>query len=145
MLVLWSLGGTLVFLSLSIVVNKAMREYRESKADHLRAELEPTILAYVNGQGERLAPQLPHLNAFGRRVVEGILLDNARFLKGFSKERITRACEELGFVSEKIRQLGSPRWWKRSEAAEKLGMMMSPAIDSRIAERSFSPIPKSFL
>src|SRR5262249_40519358 len=84
------------------------------------------ILAYVNGHGERLASQLPPLTRFSRGVVEEILLDNARFLKGAARDRITAACEDLGFVRDRMRQLKHPRWWKRAEAAEKLATMKSP-------------------
>lgn len=124
--VLWVLGGILFLLSLYIVVNKAVRESRERRAERIRRELEPIILRHINGAGEKLARQLPPLGRRERPVVEGILLDNARFLKGTARERISAACEELGYVEERIRQLRNPRWWKRAEAAEKLGTMMSP-------------------
>ena len=124
-LALWGLGGTLLFLFLFIVVNKATREMRARREEAVRADLEPAILAYVNGKGSRLAAALPPLGRFERGVVEEILLDNARFLKGAARERITAACEELGFVRERIQQLGHRRWWKRAEAAEKLATMKS--------------------
>ncbi len=124
--VLWILGGVLLFLSLYIVVNKAMRETRERRASRIRKELEPRILEYVNGKGDRLAPLLPSLSGMEGAVVEEVLLDHARFLKGNARERITAACEEFDFVGKRIRQLKNPRWWKRAEAAEKLGTMMSP-------------------
>lgn len=124
--VLWGLGGVLTFLFLFIVVNKAMRELKERRAATLRKELEPRILEYVNGKGERLGPQLGHLGGFERSVAEEILLDNARFLKGTARSRITAACEELGLVQDRIAQLRHPRWWKRAEAAEKLASMKSP-------------------
>src|SRR5262245_51351879 len=95
---LWSVGGVLSFLFLFIVANKAVREIKERRAAALRRKLEPLILAYVNGQSERLGPQLGHLTGFERGVVEEILLDHARFLKGAARTRITAACEELGFV-----------------------------------------------
>lgn len=124
--ILWILGGILVGLSAVIVVNKAARELREDRDGRIRRELEPKILAYVNGQGNRLEEVLPPLGGSERRVVEEILLDNARFLRGIARERITAACEEMGFVETRIRQLRHPRWWKRAEAAEKLGTMLSP-------------------
>jgi HEAT repeat protein len=123
---LWGLGGVLTFLFVFLVANKAIRELRERRAAALRRELEPKILAYVNGQGERLGPILAPMGAFERSVVEEILLDNARFLKGAARSRITTACEELGFVTARISQLRHPRWWKRAEAAEKLAAMKSP-------------------
>ena len=123
---LWSVGGVLTFLFLFIVANKAAREVMERRAAALRRQLEPRILAYVNGASDRLGPQLGHLTRFQRGVVEEILLDHARFLKGAARGRITVACEELGFVQHRIAQLRAGRWWKRAEAAEKLGTMKSP-------------------
>ena len=123
---LWGVGGVLTLLFLFIVANKAWREVRERRAAALRRALEPRVLAYVNGQAERLGPQLGQMNGFERGVVEEILLDHARFLKGAARTRITVACEELGFVQNRVAQLRAGRWWKRAEAAEKLGTMKSP-------------------
>jgi HEAT repeat protein len=123
---LWGLGGVLTFLFLFLIANKATRELKDRRAAALRRELEPRILAYVNGQGERLGPILGPMGRFERSVVEEILLDNARFLKGAARARITVACEELGFVQARISQLRHARWWKRAEAAEKLAAMKSP-------------------
>ena len=123
--ILFGLGGVLTFLFLFIVANKAMRELRERRVAALRRELEPKILAYVNGQGERLGPQLGASGRLERAVAEEILLDHARFLKGAARDRITAACEELGFVQNRLSQLRHARWWKRAEAAEKLGAMKS--------------------
>jgi len=125
--ILWILGGVLGFLSLYIILNKASREIQEKQRDRTRRDLESRILDYVNGKGDRLAPLLPSgLGKMERGVVEEVLLDHARFLRGSARERITAACEEFGFVQERVRQLRNPRWWKRAEAAEKLGMMKSP-------------------
>ena len=124
--VLWVLGSILVVLSLWIVANKALREVRERRAARIRRALEPRILEYVNGKGERLAALLPPARGMERQVVEDVLLDNARFLKGNARARITAACEDLGYVRDRIRQLRNPRWWKRAEAAEKLATMKSP-------------------
>jgi len=123
---LWGLGGVLAFLFVFLISNKAIRELRERRAAALRRELEPKILAYVNGQGNHLGPILGPLGHFESSVVEEILLDNARFLKGAARSRITSACEDLGFVRARISQLRHPRWWKRAEAAEKLATMKSP-------------------
>jgi len=125
--VLWVLGGVLLFLSLYIILNKATREYRESRRSRIRKEIEPLILDYVNGKGDHLAELVPTgRGRIHRGVVEEVLLDHARFLRGNARERITAACEEFGFVEERIRQLRNPRWWRRAEAAEKLGTMKSP-------------------
>ena len=108
--VLWVLGGVLLFLSLYIILNKATREYRESRRSRIRKEIEPLILDYVNGKGNHLADLVsPGRGRIHRGVVEEVLLDHARFLRGNARERITAACEEFGFVEERIRQLRNPR------------------------------------
>ena len=138
---LWALGGVLLFLFLFLVANKALRETRERRAASIRKSQEPRILAYVNGQGERLGSQLGHLGAFERSVVEEILLDNARFLKGAARTRITAACEEMGFVQSRIAQLRHRRWWKRAEAAEKLGTMKSAKAAPDLIALMLDPVP----
>jgi len=139
---LWGLGGVLTFLFLFLVVNKATRELRERRAAALRRQLALPILAYVNGRGERLGPLLGHLGRFERSVVEEVLLDNARFLKGTARSRITAACEELGFVPERITQLRHRRWWKRAEAAEKLGTMKSPKAAPELIALMHDGVPE---
>jgi HEAT repeat protein len=141
-LALWILGGVLVFLSLYIILNKAGREMREKRSARIRRELEPRILAYVNGKGERLAGMLRPLRGLERRVVEDTLLDNARFLKGDARARITAACEDLGYVRDRVRQLRNPRWWKRAEAAEKLATMKSPKAAPEIIALMRDPVPE---
>jgi hypothetical protein len=82
---LWGLGGVLTFLFVFLISNKAIRELRERRAAALRRELEPKILAYLNGRGDQLRPIPGPLGRFERSVVEEILLDNARFLKGAAR------------------------------------------------------------
>jgi HEAT repeat protein len=48
-------------------------------------------------------------------------------VKGETRDRITAAFEALGSVGEAIRGLRSRRWWRRAEAAERLGLMRSRA------------------
>src|SRR5204862_117894 len=62
-----------------------------------------------------------------RRLAEAALLDAARVVKGESRDRITAAFEALGSVRVSILHLRSQRWWKRAEAAERLGLMRSRA------------------
>jgi HEAT repeat protein len=140
--ILWFLGDVLIFLSLYIVLSKALREGREKRSARIRRELEPKILEYVNGKGERLGGALPPLGRLERQVVEETLLDNARFLKGEARTRITAACEDLGFVRDRIRQLRNPRWWRRAEAAEKLATMKSPKAAPEVIALMRDPMPE---
>jgi HEAT repeat protein len=119
------LGG----LTLLIVVNKAAREAREALDRRRRALLEPAVFEYANGTGHRsIHDYLPKpLSRRDRRLAEAILLDGARVVKGESRDRITAAFEALASVRAAILELRSHRWWKRAEAAERLGLMRSRA------------------
>src|SRR2546422_5066382 len=118
-------GTLLALLTLAIVTNKALREMGEALERHRRALLEPAVFEYLGATSSKaLLDYLPKsLSRRDRRLVERILLEAASFTKGEARDRITAACESLGSVREAIRGLRSRRWWKRADAAEKLGLM----------------------
>jgi HEAT repeat protein len=127
-IVAWT-GGILAGLTLLIAINKARREAREVLDRRRRVVLEPAVLEYVHASGSRsIRDYLPKpLSRRDRRLAEAILLEGARFVKGETRHRITAALETLGAVEKGLRRLGSRRWWTRAEAAERLGLMRSPA------------------
>ena len=120
-------GGFLTLLTVSIAINKALREMGEALDRRRRALLEPAVFEYLGATTSKpLVDYLPKsLSPRDRRLVEQMLLEAARFTKGEARDRITAACEALGSVREAIRALRSRRWWKRADAAEKLGLMRS--------------------
>jgi len=122
-------GTLLALLTLAIVTNKALREMGEALDRRRRALLEPVVFEYLGATSSKaLLDYLPKsLSRRDRRLVERILLEAASFTKGEARARITAACESLGSVREAIRGLRSRRWWKRADAAEKLGLMRSNA------------------
>ncbi len=126
------LGG----LTVLIVVNKGVREAREALDRRRRALLEPAVFEYVNGTGHRaIHDYLPKpLSRRDRWLAETILLDAARIVKGESRDRVTAAFEALGSVRASILHLKAGRWWKRAEAAERLGLMRSrSAVEPLVA------------
>lgn len=129
LLLLLIFGLTLVLagLTLLIVLNKAWREMLEALERRRRAVLEPAVFGYAGSRDRRvIADHLPKpLSPRDLRVVEAVLLDAARIVKGDSRDRVTVAFERLGLVHAAIASLGSQRWWKRADAAEKLGTMRS--------------------
>ncbi len=115
-----------VGLLLVVLVNKAVREVRERHQRRRRAAFEPKLLAYIVAANGRLADHLP--GPFGRwerRVVELLLLEHIRVLRGAARERVGAAFDELGFVDRELGGIRSRRWWRRVAAAEKLGRMRS--------------------
>lgn len=127
--------GVLLSLTLLIILNKAWRETREAMDRRRRAILEPEVFRYVAAADTRpLREYLPlPLGVRDLRIVETVLLELAAIVKGESRDRITTACETLGLVGAAMAGLASRRWWRRAEAAEKLGMMRSrQAIDALV-------------
>jgi HEAT repeat protein len=124
-LLLAVLGTGLVFLGLTlvIVVGKAWREARDAWERKLRRDLEPRVLAYAHSDEPSLIAVLGRsVRRAERGVLERILLDHVQRVEGIERDRLSRALHELGFVEEYLAGLKSPRWWKRAEAAEKLGL-----------------------
>src|SRR3989441_5293892 len=137
-------GGFLLLLTVAIVINKALREMGERLDRRRRALLEPLVFEYLGAATSRplrdVLPKPPSRR--DRRLLEQILLESARLVKGSTQERITAAFEGQGAVHEAIRALGSNRWWKRADAAEKLGLMRSRAAVEPLVQRMNDPEPE---
>jgi len=73
---------------------------------------EPSLTTFTDGSGRWL----------DRRVLEAILLENLQLVRGIEHDRLARALDELGFVDRNLHGLNSRRWWRRADAAEKLGL-----------------------
>jgi HEAT repeat protein len=133
----WVIAGAgvlLLALTSLIVVNKAMRETREILDERRLAALKPAIARYLDGDaGGRIRDLLPRpLSRRDTRLVERILLESARSRE--ARDRASVVLESLGCVRTAIRSLRSSRWWKRAEAAERLGLIGSrAAIDPLVA------------
>ncbi|MGH9797059.1 MAG: HEAT repeat domain-containing protein [Candidatus Polarisedimenticolia bacterium] len=129
-------GAILAGLTLLIIVNKAARETREALDRRRRALLEPRLFEYAGAvTGRSVASHLPQpLRRRDRRLAEAILLEMAHVVKGETRDRLTAAFESLGSVARAIRGLKSRRWWRRAEAAERLGLMRSAsAVEPLVA------------
>jgi HEAT repeat protein len=118
-----SIGGVFLALTVLILVNKAWREADARRRRARRRELEPTVLRFIHGDEPAIDRALGGKPDNGDMVVyEEILLDHVSRVRGIERERLGRALDELGFVDRYIERLGSPRWWQRADAAEKLGL-----------------------
>ncbi len=129
-------GTILASLALLIALNKAVREGRERLDRRRRAILEPVVFQYIHATDPRaLTHMLPRpLSRRDRRIAEAILLDAARVVRSRSRDRVIAAFDALGAVRAAILGLRSPRWWKRAESAERLGLMGSDsAVDPLVA------------
>jgi len=144
-------AGVLVALGGGIVANKALREARAKVAQKRRQSLEPRLLAVIHAadktaDGKPVA-RFPFRESFGsplaeldRGVIEAILTDHAVRLRGIARERISQAFDELGFVDRYLAGLDAGRWWKRADAAERLGLAQSERAVEALVGRMGDPV-----
>jgi HEAT repeat protein len=128
-LVLWTIAAVAALVTgftLLIVVNKIQREVREAWRRARRRELEPAVLEYAHGKDAALLPALGgRLRLRDRRVVAETLLDFIQRVRGIERDRLGQALDSLGYVDRWLAGLGSRRWWKRADCAEKLGLAVA--------------------
>jgi HEAT repeat protein len=137
------LSGLFLFLFSGVLVTKAWRELRDGYERRRRALLLPSIVAYANASSGLITDFVPTpLKRWERRVVEWLLLDHIRSLKGHAQARLALAFEQLGFVGQAHRHLSHRRWWVRVDGAEKLGRMLArPAVPDLIRLMD-DPVPE---
>lgn len=131
-----------VFLAtvLTILGNRAGREIQESRRRRRRAVLEPLVLTYAHGDMKSIASLLPaSLGRLDLIVLEEVILDHIQRIRGIAMERLSRAYDELGWVDRRISALFSRNWYRRAEAAEKLGLGLAQRATSALVERLEDP------
>jgi HEAT repeat protein len=128
------IAATFLALAVTIVVRKAWREAAEARRRRRRRALEPRVLAYAHGTEASILSALGGAaSASDRVVVEEVLLDHAARVRGIERERLWRALDEMGLVDRYLSGLSSPRWWRRAEAAENLGLAGAKRATARLA------------
>jgi len=138
-----SIAALFLALTLLIVLAKGWREVRDGSRRARRRVLEPLVLRYAHGAdasifsalGGAIAPR-------DRVVVEEILLDHASRVRGAEHERLCRALDELGFVDRFLVRLNGSGWWRRADAAEKLGLAGAKRATARLAAALADEVPE---
>lgn len=101
-----------------LVLNKAVRDLGQRWRQARRRELEPEFLEWVKG----VSKEVPRLGFLDRRVGEDLVLQPSTPPAPEEKARMATAFQVWGHAGRYRKALGSWRWWKRAEAAEKLGL-----------------------
>ncbi len=136
-------GSLFVLVLLITLGHKLYTQIRWGYERRQRAVFLPRIQAYLTAENGHFAKYVPGpLGAWDRRVILWALLDQIRFVKGRTQERISTAFEELGFVAEERHKLGDRRWARRVEGAEKLGRMMSRQPLADLVRLMQDPVPE---
>lgn len=140
---IFAIGAVFVALTVLIICNKAWREAREGYRRARRRVLEPKVLAWSHGSGPSLLAAIGGpVRRRDRDVLEKILLDHAQRVRGVEQRRLSQALEELGYVDRFLNGLRSRRWWRRADAAEKLGLSGATRATSALAEAMSDESPE---
>jgi HEAT repeat protein len=136
-------GSLFVVVLLITLGHKGYTQIRWGYERRQRALFLPRIQAYLTAENGHFGKYVPGpLGSWDRRVILWTLLEQIRFVRGRTQERISAAFEELGFVSEERRKLGDRRWTRRVEGAEKLGRMMSRQPLPDLVRLMQDPVPE---
>ena len=136
-------GSLFVLVLLITLGHKLYTQIRSGYEKRQRTQFLPRIQAYLTAENGHFGKYMPGpFGAWDRRVILWTLLEQIRFVKGRTQERISAAFEELGFVSEERHKLGDRRWARRVEGAEKLGRMMSRQPLPDLVRLMQDPVPE---
>jgi HEAT repeat protein len=120
------IGATWIALALTIIINKAWRDEDARWRRNRRRELTPKIERYQRGECPTITSALQRpTGARDRSVIEQVLLERIHDADGIERDRLARAIDELGFVDAYLPQLKGRNWWRRADAAEKLGLAVA--------------------
>ena len=136
-------GSLFAVVLLITLGHKLYTQIRWGYERRQRAAFLPRIQAYLTAEHGHFGTYVAGpLGAWDRRVILWTLLEQIRFVKGRTQERISAAFEELGFVSEERHKLTDRRSMKRVEGAEKLGRMMSRQPLPDLVRLMQDPVPE---
>ena len=142
--VMTGLFGLLVGI---IVFSRVRAQIRARLANRRRAVLEPVVMRYAGGAGGRILENLVEVlghepGKYDLIVLERILLEQSRAVKGSVRLRLIQAFEDLGIVGKHVLALSKGRVWMRSEAAERLGQIRSPRASEALIKVMDDPAPE---
>lgn len=107
-----------------VVAGRLANIFFARQASIRRRRFEPHVLNLLL-EPSNIGPIRDAVRNREKRTVKRILLQQSEELKGEDKNHMTLVFEQLGYVREEIKNLGSRRWWRRLEAAVNLGNMQS--------------------
>ena len=141
--VILTISSIFLALTILIVINKAWRETQAARHGRRRRDLEPRILSWAHGGEKSVRTALDGSpTALEKQAIEQILLDHIQRVRGIERERMAQAMEQLGFIDEYLDGLHSRRWWRRAEAAEKLGLAASKRAIQALSDALDDEMPE---
>lgn len=133
--------GLFSFMLVTIVVLKLRRQVHDARVLRRRQALEPLVLEYGRGKDGSIYRYLEGQQHSGDdEPLQQILIDHIKTVRGSVRERLVRACEDLGLVDQAVRLLDSPQAWMRGAAAEDLGRMRSEKSVDALVQAMEDPV-----
>jgi len=126
-IVLWIIVGLQSIVVLALIVlllRRVLIGYWEKHTQARKNHFEPIVLGLL--EDPRNIDALERgLRPFDRSLTEELLLQQAAELRGQERSEMATVFERLGYVREEKKRLESRTWWRRHDAAIKLGIMGS--------------------
>jgi len=130
-----TIGATWLALALTIIINKAWRDGEARWRKGRRLKLTPRILGYERGDYPTIAAAIGGpMGPRDRGVIEQILLERIHDSHRIERDRLARAIDDLGYIDQYLPQLKSRSWWRRADAAEKLGLAVARRAIDELSE-----------
>lgn len=119
---LYGLTFLLTLLVAGIIVHRVFSNYQDRRVARRRVRYEESVVLLVTGDLEPL-PFLRGVAAGDRHLVEELLLEYAAKVTPAVRSSLAPVFVGLGAPQRNRRHLGARLWWKRAEAARRLGLM----------------------
>jgi HEAT repeat protein len=137
------MGTLFLFLLLLLALGGLAHRAREAWYRRRRCVLEPVLVREVVLGGSPADECLrPLLRPGDRPLLLRLLLEQVPLVRGAARAHLGEALESLGFVEGWIEGLRSPRWWRRAEAAEHLGLAGSHGAVEPLVALLEDPVPE---
>lgn len=119
-------GATLAILSV-VVVRQSFRNRRTRRDALRRQSLMALALEYIE-EPEFLPAFKAQLKPEDQRLLVELFAELLPKVRGDYAEKVVHLMREMGLRDRCLRQLHSPKWWKRADAAAVLGWFKEPQV-----------------
>jgi hypothetical protein len=125
--ILWVIIVLLIIVVLALITllfRRILLLYWDRYAQKRKLNFEPLVLCLLEDP-HNISPLKYGLRPFDKSFIEELLLQQAEELKGQQRSDMTSVFEQLGYVAGERKRIRSKVWWRRHDAAIKLGIMRS--------------------
>ncbi|NBR87816.1 MAG: HEAT repeat domain-containing protein [Proteobacteria bacterium] len=130
-------GATLAILS-AAVVRQWFRQRRSQRDAQRRESLMALALEYIE-EPEFLPAFKAQLRPEDQRLLVELFAGLLPKVRGDYAEKVVHLMREMGLRDRCLRQMNSPKWWKRADAAAVLGWFNEPQVITALSRAMDDP------